>query len=132
MPKRVEPGPGVRPVPGVGQVGNQPQRVGHAQVLVQRGVLRDEGDAVERLGRAGRDAAEHGDLPAGLADEPDGQLQQRGLARPVRADQGDDPSGRDGQRAIAQRPGAPVALAEAVCLNRVHEAFAPLLPRRRS
>ena len=124
--QRVEPGPGV----------------GSSQVLARLETSRSVSATLRYLysgvswatnampsrasGDAGRDAAEHRDLPAGLADQPDGQLQQGGLAGPVRADQGDDPSGRDRQRAIAQRPGAPVALAQAAGLNGVHEAITPL------
>src|SRR6202012_2645188 len=58
----------------------------------------------------------------GRRSQPDRQVQQRGLARPVRADQGSDVAGGDLQGALAQRPRAAVPLAKAARLEDVHQA----------
>ncbi len=72
--------------------------------------------AVEREGvaaRAGRGAlAEDGNRAAGRREHPGGQAQQGGLARAVGADEPDHVTFGDGQRAVAQRPGPPVLLAQ--------------------
>jgi hypothetical protein len=82
-----QPGPGIRLVEAPVQVGRQVQHVRGGQVLVQRRVLGDERDAVERGRRPGGPAAEHGHDPVGRRRQADRQVQQRGLARAVRADQ---------------------------------------------
>ena len=56
-------------------------------------------------------------MPHVGAQQPGGQLQQGGLARAVRADEPDDAALGDGQRAVAQRPGPPVLLAEPAGLD---------------
>ena len=71
-----------------------------------------------RSARAGRRSApgrspEHVDRPLGRVEQPDREVQQRRLARAVRADEPDDAAGRDRERAVAQRPAAAVALARA-------------------
>ena len=73
--------------------------------------------------------SEHADLTGGLPDQPYDELQQRGLAGAVRADQGHDPSGWNTQRAVSQCPGAPVPLGETACLYGVHEAITPFPSR---
>jgi hypothetical protein len=61
-----------------------------------------------------------GDATRGRRRQADRQVQQRALAGAVGADQRDHVTGGDRQRALAQRPGAAVALAEAACLQDVH------------
>ena len=91
------------------------------QAPVQRRVLGDEGDVVERAGGARRLAAEHGERARRGPGQADGHGEQGGLAGAVRADEGDDVAARDGERAVAQRPPAAVALAEFAGLYDVHD-----------
>jgi hypothetical protein len=88
--------------------------VGDAQPAVRRGVLGDVSHL--RLLGAGR-VAEDLDRAGGRGQHPDGQIEQRALARAVRADQADDVAGRDLQVAVGQRPAAPVFLAQSVGLQ---------------
>ena len=115
-----QPGLGPRLIPLPVQVAGHPQHGGHRQVRVQRRVLRHERGPVQRARRPGGPAAEHADRAGRRGHQADRHVQQRGLARPVRADQGDQVPVRDGQRAVAQRPGPPVALAEPSGLDDVH------------
>ena len=62
-------------------------------------------------------SAEHPHRARVGLQQPDGQVQQRALARAVRPDQRGDPAGRQLQRAVPQRPGAAVPLAEPVGLQ---------------
>jgi hypothetical protein len=80
-------------VPAGVEPGAHPQRVGDAEVAVQRLVLRDEADVGDRAGGARR-AAEDAHLTLGRAQQTDGEVQQRGLAGAVRTDQPDDLPGR--------------------------------------
>ena len=61
MPSSSSRAPGVAVVEAPVQVARQVQHVGGGQVLVQRRVLRDERDAVQRGGRPRGPAAEHRD-----------------------------------------------------------------------
>ena len=127
-----QPGPGIVLVEPPVQVAGQVQHVGGGQVLVQRRVLGDERDAVQR-GRHRRAAAEHGDGARGRRRQADCQVQQGGLAGAVRADQRRHVPGGNRQRALAQRPGAAVALAQAGGFDDVHatpSVPAPALSRR--
>jgi len=82
-------------VPAGVHPGTEPQVVGDAQPGVDGRVLRDEADLRELAGAAGWLGAEDLDLPGGRRQQPDRQVQQRGLAGPVRPDQPDDVPGRD-------------------------------------
>ena len=83
--------PGLRPplVPAPVQVAGDVQHVGDRQVLVQRRVLGHEGDPVQGVRRPGGRAAQHGHHSGRRQGQADGHVQQGGLARAVRADQGD-------------------------------------------
>ena len=59
--------------------------------------------------------------PAGGCGEADGEVQQRGLARAVGPHERHDVARRDRQGAVAQRPRAAVALAQARCGHSVHD-----------
>ena len=85
--------------------------LGGGEVAVQGGVLGHEADLDEQPGVAGW-LVEHPDAAGGGRQQPDGQVQQGGLAGAVGADQGGDAAPGDGQVALLQGPGAPVALAE--------------------
>ena len=58
--------------------------LGDAEVAIQRGVLRDEPDADERLRLVEWLVAEHSHGPAGRFPQADRQSHQRGLARAAR------------------------------------------------
>jgi hypothetical protein len=84
---------------------------------VDGGVLGDEADPGQ-LRRPGRGAlAEDRDGAAGRREQPGGQVQQGGLARAVGADEPGDVGLGDGQRAVAQRPGSQVGLAQPAGLD---------------
>ena len=85
---------------------------GDRQPGVDGSALGDEADPGQ-LRRPGRGALpEDGDRAAGRREQPGGQAQQGGLARAVGADEPDHVAFGDGQRAVAQRPGPPVGLAQ--------------------
>src|SRR6266571_3732463 len=86
--------------------------VGDAQPGVGGAVLGDEADPGQLRRVGGGAAAEHLDAARGRRQQPDGQMQQRGLAGPVGADQPDDPPGGDVKETVRQRPTSPVPLAE--------------------
>jgi hypothetical protein len=128
-----QPGTGVSVVETPVQVAGQVQHVSDRQALIQRRVLRDERDAVQRARRPRGTVTEHGDDARGRRGQADRQVQQRGLARAVRADQRGHVPGGNRQRALAQRPGVAVALAQAAGLDDVHATPSvawPVLPRR--
>ena len=76
-------------------------------------VLREEAHARQQdLGIRAWHVAEHTDLAGRRDAEPDRQLEQRRLARAVRADERGDRADRHLERAIAERPVRPVPLAE--------------------
>jgi hypothetical protein len=128
-----QPGLGPRLIPLPVQVAGHLQHGRHRQVLVQRRVLGHERGPVQRARRPGGLAAEHADRAGRRGHQADRHVQQRGLARAVRADQGDQVPVRDGQRAVPQRPGPPVALAEPGGLDDVHAvSFRGQPPRRRA
>jgi hypothetical protein len=99
-------------VPARVEPGAETEMVGDRHPGVDRGVLGDEADPGQ-LRRPGRRAlAEDGDRASGRQQHPGRQAQQGGLARAVGADEPGDVAFGDGQRAVAQRPGPPVLLAQ--------------------
>jgi hypothetical protein len=86
--------------------------VGDCHPGVDGGVLGDEADPgqLRRPGR--RRLTEYGDRSAGRREHPGGQAKQGGLAGAVGADKPDNVAVGDVQRAVAQRPGLPVGLAQ--------------------
>jgi hypothetical protein len=86
--------------------------IGDPHLGVGGGVLGDEADPGELRRIRGGGLAEDRDRAAGRRDQSGGQAQQGGLARAAGADEPDDVALGDGQRAVAQRPGPPVLLAE--------------------
>ena len=112
-------GPALVPAPV--QAAGHPQHVGDRQVPVERRVLGDEGDPLERVGRARGHAAEHGHAALGGLGQADRHGEQGGLAGPVRADEGDDMAAGNVEGAVAQRPGAAVPLAERGRFDDVHD-----------
>jgi hypothetical protein len=113
-PSRAEPSEGVGLVPARAEVADQTQGVRYGQIRIQRGVLRDEADPVQRLHRARPQLVENRDLTDRRHRESNRQVQQCGLAGTLGPDQRDDPARRDRQRAPLQRPGATVTLAESM------------------
>jgi hypothetical protein len=105
-------------VPALVELAAELDQLGRAEIAVERGVLGDEADIGQRRASGARVAAEDAHLALVRPQQADGQVQQVGLARPVRPDQGGDPPGGQPQGAVAQRPGAPVALAQARGLQR--------------
>ena len=104
-----QPGLGVGLVELPVEIAGEMQHVGGRQVLVQRRVLRDEGDAVECGMRAGAATAENGQLTARGRRQSDREIQQCRLSGTVRTDQrGHVPFG-DGQAAVVERFGRTVA-----------------------
>ena len=91
--------------------------LGHRQAGVGGRVLGDETDPCRAASGRRRASAEHGDRSRGRGEQPDGQMQQRGLARPVGPDQPDDLALGDGEGAVAQRPAPPVPLAQSLGLE---------------
>ena len=81
------------------------------------GVLGDEADPRELRRAVAGASAEHRDRARGRREQPDGQMQQRRLARTVRPDEPDDLALGDAQGAVAQRPAPPVPLAETARLD---------------
>ena len=79
---------------------------------MQRCILGDEGDALESLERAGRKVSEHRDVPVRRGAEPDGAMQQRRLAGPVRSYEGDDATSGHSEIAVTKGPGPAIALRE--------------------
>ncbi len=110
-------------VPPLVEVARDAEHRADRQVPVQGRVLGDEGDPVERAGRARGLAAEHGQGARRRPGQADGQAEQGGLAGPVRADEGDEVAAGNRQRAVVQRPLAPVALAERGGLDDVHARY---------
>jgi hypothetical protein len=113
----LQPPPGQGPVEAGVELGAHGEVLGDAEVAVQGGVLGDEADLGEQPGAAGR-LVEHPDAAGGGGQQANGQMEQGGLAGAVGADQGGDATPWDGQVAVAQGPGAPVALAEPAGLQR--------------
>src|SRR5262249_35535153 len=80
----------------------------------ERMVLRDETELGEHLrGFLDRRGAEHLDPACARAAQADGELEQRRLAGPVRADERGHGSGRDLERAVTACPDRAVAPSEA-------------------
>ena len=112
-----DPAPCQLVVPAGVEPGAEPEVVGDRHPGVDGGVLGDEADPGQ-LRRPGRGViAEDADRAAGRREQPGGQVQQGGLARAVGADEPDDVAFGDGQRAVAQRPGPPVPLAQPAGLD---------------
>ena len=115
------------------EVAGQVQHVRGRQVLVQRRVLSDERDAVQRGRRTGGVPPSTVTLARGRRCQADRQVQQGGLSGAVRADQRGHVPGGDRQRAVAQRSRRAVALAQAAGLDDVHatpSVLACAAPRR--
>ena len=87
--------------------------------------------ARRRVGSRGQ-AVQDGDPAGGRCGQADGEVQQGGLARTVGSDQRHGPVAWNSQGAVVQRPGVPVALAEHLGLDDVHDAASDELPRRAS
>lgn len=104
---------GAPPVPAAGvELAAQPQRVGDRQPGVERLALGEVGDpGAARGGVRGRAADPYGPLAG--ADQAGGQREQGGLPGAAGPDQGTDTAGRQPEGAVAQRPAAAVAPAEA-------------------
>ena len=113
---------GVGVVPPIGEAGGQPERVGHSEVGIQRRVLGDEPDQSECGAGSRSQAPQDGDMTSGRCRQADDEVEQSGLARTVGSDQGDGPVGRDGQAAVAERPGTPVPLTKPLRFDDVHDA----------
>ena len=128
-----QPGFGVGLVEVTVQVPGQVQRVGDREPRVQRRVLGDEGDPVERGRRPRRHGAENGDAADGRCRQAHRQVQQGGLAGAIRSDQGHHVPLGNGHRALAQGPGLVVALAQTAGFYDVHatpSVSPPAAPRR--
>jgi hypothetical protein len=108
-------GRGGVPPAGV-ELGAHAEGVGDRELGVQRFVLRHVGDAGAGGHRVG---AEDPDRAGGRPCQPRGQGEERGLARPVGADERADASGGDPEGAVGQGGRAPpsVPFGEAVGLQ---------------
>jgi hypothetical protein len=105
--KPFDPAPGLLPVPLRVEPRAGSQVVSDRQPGVHRRVLGDEPDPGHLARPVRGPSAEHADRAGRRREEPDGQVQQRGLARPVRAYEPDHPASRDGQvqsRSAQRRP----------------------------
>ena len=102
------------------QVPRLMQQVGGREVLVERRVLCHEGDLVDRGERTSTIPAEHRHLAATRVHQPDREVQQGRLAGTVWSYQGDYVLFGDRQRAVMQRAGRAVGLAESVGFDDVH------------
>jgi hypothetical protein len=110
-------------VPAGVEPGTQPEVIRDPHAGVCRSVLRDVADPGQLRPADGGRLAEDADRAAGGRELPGAQPQQGCLARAVRADEPDDVAFGDGQRAVAQRPGPPVRLAQPAGLDgRAHHA----------
>lgn len=99
-PELRQPGPGQRRVPPPVQLAAGDDQLGGGEVPVQRGVLGDEPDVGQPIRVAVRRPAEHPHRALVGLEQPDGQVQQRALARAVGPDQRGDPAGRKVQRTV--------------------------------
>ncbi len=126
-----QPRPGQVGVPPPIQPGPHGEQVGHGEVQVQRGVLRDEADAGQHVGVVDRRLIEHPDAAGiGLGQAGD-EMHQGGLAGAVRPDEGGHAPHRQGQRAVAQRPLPAVPLAQSGGLQRdAHARSSRSLPKK--
>ena len=106
----LDPAAGQLVVPARVEVGAEPQVVGDGQPGVGGRVLGDEADPGQLRRAGGRPAAEDLDRAGGRRQQPDGEVQQGGLARTVRADQPDDAPGRDRSACSRSAPSAPYRL----------------------
>ena len=108
---------GHRLVPGGIQQRPHAEMLGHGQPGIGGRVLSDEPDTgqLQRIG--GRGAAEHGERARRRSQQPDGQMQERRLPRPVRSDQADDLSFGNGEGAVPERPSAPVSFTQSLGLE---------------
>src|SRR5438094_638183 len=79
---------------------------------IERNVLRDEPDAREQVDIAVWGSPKDADGPGGRPEQTGGQMEQRGLAGPVRSDQRDHSPLRDLEVALPETPAMPVALAQ--------------------
>jgi len=70
----------------------------------------DEADTSELLGSVTRPASENGDFARSRCQQPDCEMQQRGLARAVRPHERGDPAGGNLERALRQAPSPAVLL----------------------
>ena len=88
------------------------QMVFGAEALVEGHVLGEVSDAGQELLALLGNSAEHLRFTRAGGAQPDEELQQRRLPRPVRPDQRRDMTGRHRHRAVLQRPVGAVALAQ--------------------
>ena len=104
---------------GVEPVAHPEQLVG-GEVPIQRSILGNEPDTWQ--GPVSRCPAEHADRALRRANQPGGTVQQRGLAGPVRADEGNDRPLGNGEAAMVQCERPPVTLRETLSNQRVAHA----------
>ena len=106
-----------RVVPSGVEPAAEPQVVGDRHPDVDGGVLGNEADPGQLRRTGGRTRAENRDRAARRRQHPGGEAQQGGLAGAVRADETNDVTLGDRQRAVAQRPFPPVPPAKAAGLD---------------
>ena len=99
-------------VPAWVEVGTHLEMVGNRHSRIRRRVLGDEADPRQLSRSVGGLTAEHCDRSRCGGQQPDGQMEQRGLAGTVRSDEADDLAVWDDQGAVVQGPTPPVLLAE--------------------
>ena len=121
----------VEPAPGHGHVEPGPERIGQGNVLVdgqlpvQRRRLRHVADPADRRAPVTpRIDAVDGEVALARPLEADPRLEQRRLARAVRADERGDAPVRDREVDVAERPAAPpIALADVMGLQDGHRSL---------
>ena len=95
------------------QPGTRKEVVGHLEAGIGRGVLGDETDTGQLPGAsAAGGRSQHGDTCLRSVRQPDRQIQERCLSRPVRPDQPDHVARRDLQAAVLEGPAPAVAFAQ--------------------
>jgi hypothetical protein len=115
LPEVLDPLRGQRGVPARVGVRAEPEVVGDAESAVGGRALCDVADPGELSRAVRRRPAQDLYASRGRGEHADHKAEQRGLAGAVRANQTDDAPGRDSERAVRQRPVAPVPL----CQDRV-------------
>ena len=109
--------PGQCVVPAGVHLPAEAEVVRNGEAGVGRGVLGDEAHARQLGGVGGRWATEHGHGAGGRCEQADGQVQQRGLACSVGADESDDVAGGDLKVAVLERPAPAVPLAQTLGID---------------
>jgi hypothetical protein len=107
--RRVQPIAGKCVVPFRVQVSAEAQQILGRELRMERAVLGHEADFRQEARIVARTLADHAQLALGRRQQPDEQVQQRRLARAVRADDGSDRTGGKLQRQIARCPEPAVA-----------------------